>query len=227
MMPLPAEPGLFLFWGFILLPIVMIGGFAFVAKSRSVALVGLSWLIFTGLLGYSGRLSDFSSTPPMIFFLFFPALICVAILAFSRFGKSLAALSLKLLVGYQAFRIVVELLIHEAVTQGVAPPQMTWSGYNYDILTGVTALVLLPFAARLPKWALQLWNAMGLSLLALVVSVALFSMPTQFQQLKPDNIWVAHFPFILLPTVLVTLAMLGHLVLFRKLIQSGTGEEKL
>lgn len=54
----------------------------------------------------------------------------------------------------------------------------------------------------------------------MVVIVAILSIPSPFQQLKPDNIWVAYFPFVWLPTAAVVAALLGHLVLFRKLNQA-------
>lgn len=214
---LPAEPGFWLNIGFVVLSLAMIVGFGVVARSKLVAVVGLVWAGLTGAIGYSGWLADFSTVPPRILVVFLPTVAGIFYLAFTRFGKRLSHFSLTFLVGFQAFRIFVELLIHEAVEQGVAPEQMTWSGMNLDIFTGLTALLLMPFAAKLPKWALHLWNVTGFGLLALVVSVAILSMPTPLQQIKPDNVWVAFFPFIWLPTILVSFALLGHLVLFRKL----------
>ena len=214
---LPAVPGFWLVAGFVALSLAMVLGFGFAARSKLVGAVGLAWAVVTGLIGYSGWLADFDSLPPRIFLLFVPTLIGVAYMSFSRFGKRLAHFSLTLLIGFQAFRILVEILIHEAVVQGIAPPQMTWSGLNFDIVTGVTALLILPFAGRLPKWLLHIWNFMGFALLALVVTVAILSMPTAIQQIEPDNVWVAYFPFVWLPTILVAFALLGHLVVFRKL----------
>lgn len=218
------EAPILTFWGFILLPVAMFVGFSLVSKSKAATAVTGIWLLATAFLG-TGFLSDFSSTPPPVFLVFFPTIIGVIVIALSGIGKTLADRSVRFLIGFQSFRIIVELLIHQAVAEGTAPPQMTWTGYNFDIVTGVTALLLIPFANKLPKWAVHCWNALGAGLLLLVVAVAIVSMPTPFQQLKPDNTWVAYFPFIWLPVVLVSSALLGHLVLFRKLISSG-GLEK-
>lgn len=217
MRSLPADPGFWLVFGFIALSLGMIVGFGVAARSKLVAAVGLVWAGLTGLLGYSGWFSDFSGLPPRIMLIFLPTIAGVAYLAFSRYGKRLSHFSLTFLVGFQSFRILVEILIHRAAETGVAPVQMTWTGMNFDIVTGITALLLMPFAAKLPKWMLHIWNFMGFGLLTLVVTVAILSMPTPFQQLQPDNVWVAYFPFIWLPTILVAFALLGHLVLFRKL----------
>ena len=79
----------------------------------------------------------------------------------------------------------------------------------------------MPFANRLPTWAILIWNTVALGLLLWVVGVAVLSFPTEMQQLKPDNIWVAHFPFIWLPTVAVSVAFLGHLIVYRKALSRG------
>ena len=223
--PLPGDPGLYLQMGFIVLPLAMLAGFGYVTRSRLSFLVGMLWALLCALIGFSGLLANFETLPPRIMFLFLLMVGGIAFLAFSRFGARLANLSLTLIVGFQAFRILVELLIHQAVIEGVAPPQMTWTGMNFDIVAGISALMLIPFAKRVPSVVLHLWNILGFGLLALVVGVAIMSMPTVFQQLEPDNVWVAYFPFIWLPTILVAFALLGHLVLFRKLNSMASAKE--
>ena len=117
---------------------------------------------------------------------------------------------LAFLVGFQAFRILVELAIHQAVVEGVAPPQMSWEGRNFDILTGITALLLIPVVDRLPSWSLHAWNFAGAVLLLNIVSVAMLSLPTPFQLFEPDNVWLLFFPFTWLPLILAMMAWLGH-----------------
>ena len=40
------------------------------------------------------------------------------------------------LVGVQAFRLPLELLMHRAGGLGIMPPELSYGGYNYDIVTG-------------------------------------------------------------------------------------------
>ena len=160
-------------------------------------------------------LDDFT-LPPVMFFLIVPALVAATLVGWKAYGYMLP---LRWLVGFQAFRIFVELLIHQAVEEGVAPPQMTWDGMNFDILTGITAMLLFPFASRVPKWVLHGWNLLGFLLLANVLVVAILSMPTPFQQIEPDNTWIVHFPYVWLPTVHVLLAWMGHVTLLRRLLR--------
>jgi hypothetical protein len=35
--------------------------------------------------------------------------------------------------------------------------------------------------------------------------------------MRPDNTWVASFPYVWLPAILVTAALLGHIIIFRRL----------
>ena len=195
--------------------------FALVLKSRGLLLAGVAWLAITGIIAETGLLSDFSSMPPKIVLLLVPTFAATIALAFSKFGERLSLLPLTFLVGYQAFRVPVELLIHRAVQEGVAPPQMTWNGINFDIFSGITALLLFPFVRRIPNWGILIWNTLALCLLLWIVGVAALSFPTAFQRLEPGNIWVAHFPFVWLPTVAVTSALIGHLAVYRKLLRNG------
>jgi hypothetical protein len=62
---------------------------------------------------------------------------------FSPYGRDGAAhLSLATLIGLQAFRFPLELVMHHAGTLGIMPVELSYSGYNFDIVTGIGALVL-------------------------------------------------------------------------------------
>src|SRR2546421_1022422 len=83
----------------------------------------------------------------------------------SPIGRWLSALSLPALVAFQGFRLPLELVLHSWVAQGVIPATMTWSGRNWDIISGVLALIAAPFCrrSRIVPW---LANGIGLVLLA-------------------------------------------------------------
>ena len=195
----------------------MLAGFIFVVRPKWVGFLFAGWALVCGLITYSGFINNFESLPPRIFLLFIPTIGLVVWFSFFVSRDCLTSIPFSILIGAQSFRILVELLIHQAVSEGVAPPQLTWSGLNYDIVTGVVALILAPFANNAPRWILHLFNFVGLWLLLQVVTVAILSFPTPFQILEPKNIWVVYFPFIWLPIVLVSFALMGHLVLFAKL----------
>jgi hypothetical protein len=63
------------------------------------------------------------------------------------------------------------------------------------------------------------WNVLSMVLLVNIVTIALLSAPTPYRVFmnEPANVWVTRPPFVWLPAVLVLAALLGHLVLFRRL----------
>ena len=108
---------------------------------------------------------------------------------------------------------------------------MTFAGRNFDILVGATAPVIGIFVFAKRKWPRLvgiLWNVGGLVLLANVVTIALFSMPTPFRVFmnEPSNTIVATFPFVLLPGILVPVAYSMHFFSLRQLIQEKSMEQR-
>ncbi|MEO7167134.1 MAG: hypothetical protein ABI016_08860 [Chthoniobacterales bacterium] len=91
----------------------------------------------------------------------FPAFLLAVVIGFSKSGTCLSLLPPTFLIGFQAFRIPVELLIRRAVQEGIAPRQMTWTGLNLDILPGISALLLFPVGRRIPRWGILVWNTLA------------------------------------------------------------------
>ena len=143
--------------------------------------------------------------------------------AFSRAGTAvLERHGYAALIGLQVFRLPLELAMHHASDLGVMPSVMSYSGRNFDIVTGISALVLLPLLlkCRLPLSVIWSWNVLGFALLLNVMMVAIRATPVfgHFGEAQL-NTWVAYVPFVWLPSVLVTVAWAGHLLVFRKLLR--------
>ena len=70
-----------------------------------------------------------------------------------------------------------------------------------------------------PLWLVALWNALGFGLLVAIGAIAVAAMPL-FAAFGPDqiNLWVAYFTFVWLPVVMVWAALLGHILVFRRLL---------
>ena len=130
-------------------------------------------------------------------------------------------LPLAALIGFQAFRLPLELVLHKAAAEGVMPVQMSFSGYNFDILSGLLAIPVawLAWKGRAPEALVVIWNLMGSALLLVIVTIAAVSTPT-VAAFGPDrlNTWIADPPYIWLPGLLVPAALLGHLLLWRRRI---------
>jgi hypothetical protein len=199
-----------------------------VAVRRSAAATGLAgvWIAVTGVAAARGAL-HFQAPPTMLAVV--PLILAIAIgLAVSPLGKRIAlGLPLAALVGYQGFRVLVELLLHRAYVEGLMPVQMSYAGRNFDIVTGITALLLsawLAIGGRSSRGLIFAWNTLGLALLANIVGVALLSAPTPFRVFmnEPANVWITDAPWIWLPAVMVLAALCGHVLVYRRLLNDWT-----
>jgi hypothetical protein len=183
-----------------------------------------AWMTLTWLLAESGALRDWNAVPPRIGLLVLAIAAISCAIAFSSLGRALTRhLPLWTLIAVQSFRLPLELAMHTMAERGVMPEQMTYTGFNFDILTGLTAIGVAValrngVGGRRLVW---LWNIGGLALLLNVVTIAILSTPT-FAWFGQDrlNLWVTYPPFVWLPAVMVTAALTGHLLIFRALTAS-------
>jgi hypothetical protein len=138
----------------------------------------------------------------------------------SRFGGTIArGLPLAALVGFQAFRLPLELVLHSWAGQGSIPETMTWTGSNFDVVTGVVAIVCALGARRSVAFA-WLANAVGIALLVNVGRVAVLSSPVPFGWgVEPALQLAYHLPFAWIASVCVAGAAAGHVVLTRALLE--------
>jgi hypothetical protein len=144
-----------------------------------------------------------------------------ATIALGPVGRRLALfIPLWVLVAVQPFRLPLELAMHAMYERGIMPEQMSYSGRNFDIVTGITAFVVaaLSWKAIGGRALVAAWNLLGLGLLVNVVTVAILGMP-RIAYFGPEHLneWVTHPPFVWLPAVMVLAALAGHLVIFRAL----------
>jgi hypothetical protein len=195
--------------------------------ARRFALGSALWLAYSALLGATGFLTDFEAVPPRLLALVLPTVALPVLLALSPLGARLASETpLAVLIGLQAFRVPLELVMHQAAVEGTMPPQMTYTGSNFDIVTGLTAAGVAGLCARgrAPRWLLVAWNALGSALLLAILVIAVASMP-MFRAFgsEPElvNTWVGFFPFVWLPAGPVTAALFGHLLVWRRLLSHG------
>jgi hypothetical protein len=177
-------------------------------------------------LAASGFLLDYSSVPPRIGVLLAVVTALTIVLASGPFGARFArGLPLVGLVAYQAFRVPLECVLLALGRDGRIPMRMTFEGANFDVLSGLLAIVVAVGLARgrCPRGAVLAWNVLGLGLLANIVTIAVLSMPTRFRVFHegPANTLVGTFPWVWLPTVLVQAALFGHLAVFRAIREAA------
>jgi hypothetical protein len=147
-----------------------------------------------------------------------------ALLGLSPLGGWLVtACPISLLLAFQGFRLPLELVLHSWARQGVIPETMTWSGSNWDILSGAAALGLAPLS-RHSKAAAWAGNIIGIVLLINVGRVAVLSAPVSFgwHDLPQKLLLPYHLPYALVIPVCVGGAWTGHIILTRALLRPKT-----
>ena len=170
--------------------------------------------------------------PPMIFLLgILPCILFISWLFLSSAGKAfLSGLSAYHLSFVHIVRIPVEFVLLWLFLQGAIPELMTFEGWNYDILMGISAPVILYYGyqkTRLSKTLLIAWNVIGMFLLSLIFIIAVLSAPFPLQQLAFDqpNIALLAFPYSWLPTFIVPVAFATHMKSIRELRKVSNFDE--
>ncbi|MBO6935074.1 MAG: hypothetical protein JJ863_08860 [Deltaproteobacteria bacterium] len=226
------DPPTHLVVAFSLLTLVVVTGWIAVVRKAAPsdrrgrwtlgALIAVAaWLaLHTGVV-LSGVIEGDRMPPPVLFYLA-PTMLLGIAFATSKVGARLATLPLGLLVGFQAFRLPLEVILHELHGSGDLPIQMTWSGLNFDVVTGLLAAVLGLVALRreLPTWVAAAFNVLGLTLLVVVVGIAITSAPTPLRRFLegPPVVLPFHVPFHWIVSVHVWTALVGHIILARALL---------
>ncbi len=193
-------------------------------------LIGLTvWLCIQALLGWFHFYSlSINSLPPRIVLTgIFPAFVVILLLFTSPRGKRFVdSLPIKNLTYLNLVRIPVEIVLYWLFVYGAVPELMTFEGRNFDILAGISAplIAYFGFASGTIKRKLILsWNFIALALLLNIVINALFAAPSPIQKFafEQPNIAILYFPFCWLPTFVVPLVLLGHLVSIRQLLKKN------
>ncbi len=212
-----AEISIFTTLGFVLTTIATIWLFLKASGNRRVIIFILIWGGIVGVLGLSGFYQKLDTVPPRFIFLLGPVILFVLLLSITKKGKRfMDSLDLKWLTLLHSVRIPVELVLYFVFLEGLVPDLMTFEGYNFDILSGLTAPILyyLVFVKKkVGNNGLLLWNIVCLGLLLNILTIAVLSAQTPFQEMAFDqpNIGVTYFPLVWLPTVIVPIVFLSHL----------------
>jgi hypothetical protein len=139
-------------------------------------------------------------------------------IAVSDAGKKVSQyFSLTALIGFQAFRLPLELILHQWAEIETIPSTMTWTGQNWDILAGIVSLLAIPFLKKSKRlaWAVQI---IGFVLLLNFLRVVMMSSPLPFAwELDIPLQLIQYFPYCLIGPLMVGPAMAVHLITFRAL----------
>jgi hypothetical protein len=192
-----------------------------------VAVILLGWMALQATLALRGFYVEDAAASPRFLLGITPPLTAIGVLfAWRRSREVLDRMPLTSLTYIHSVRLFVELVVYALFLYGFTPRLMTFLGKNPDILIGLTAPIVgyLCFTRKSvsPRAAL-VWHVIGLSFLANVATLFVFSVPSPFRLLDadPPNVGFFYFPFIWAPTHGVPTVIFAHCMAIRQLVLAG------
>lgn len=194
-------------------------------KAKLVLFITVLWLVIQAYLSLDGVYSDhLDQLPPYLFLFGVGPLVLLMILSFvTKKGRGfIDALPLDKLGWIHTVRIPVELVLYWLFVNAAIPKIMTFEGWNFDILAGITAPLLMYFVFIKKTWNRKIyliWNIVCLGLVLFIISIAILSAPFPLQQLAFDqpNYGVLYYPYSWLPGFVAPMVVFAHLIAIRQL----------
>lgn len=185
-------------------------------KPKTLLLVLVIWCGVQSVFAYTGFYLDTESIPPRQGIILIPA---IALIVWGFNKKNIEWLetnrNIKISTLLHIVRIPVEITLLYLFIHGMVPELMTFEGRNFDILAGMTALIVgfLNYKNRISKRLLLGWNIICLCLVLFILINGLLSAESGFQQFGFDqpNRAILYFPFVLLPGLIVPIVVYTHL----------------
>lgn len=179
------------------------------------------WLLFQLVASVNHVFEQWNALPPRLLIVLLPPLITTLLFARSKKAVSLLqVLPQQSIIYVQSFRIMMEIILWALFMESIIPKQMTFEGFNVDILVGITAIVIgyLAMTHKISNKWIIVWNVAGLCILANIVTIAILSAPLYFRAFmnEPANTIVAQFPFVWLPGFVVPVAYFLHVCSIKK-----------
>jgi hypothetical protein len=175
------------------------------------------WIFFQAALALGGFYLDAGSRPPriMLFGVLPTVLLILSYFVFFR-TSFIDRLPLGTLTLLHVIRVPVEIVLYWLFLYRQVPAAITFSGMNYDIASGLLAPIAYFAAIRggsVKRWVLIVYNLLGLTLLATIVSIAVMSLQSPLQRMafEQPNRAVLFFPYVWLPTIVVPIVLFAHL----------------
>lgn len=188
---------------------------SYLGLGRNKKLIGtlVLWAVIVGALSYGGFFKNTQAMPPRMLLVLLPALITPVVV----FKLAPSNINRKYLLAIHSLRLPVELVLHKLYLQSMIPIIMTYEGWNFDIVMGISAIALLMYelsGKSIHPIFFKTWNLCGLALVTFIVTTAILSspLPIQLFAFHQPNIAILTFPYTLLPAIVVPIVYAAHFV---------------
>ncbi|MBA6156576.1 hypothetical protein H3Z83_08630 [Tenacibaculum sp. S7007] len=112
-------------------------------------------------------------------------------------------------------RFPVELLLFQLAIREWLPMEMTYEGWNFDIIPGITSIILVIWMQykKVNRKLLLVWNIIGLFLILFILTNGFLSQELLYQEFEYSvpNKGIAYSPVILLAGVIVPIVIYTHI----------------
>ena len=185
-------------------------------KNKKFIVIFTAWQILIGILAYYQVFKE----NPTLFPLAILGTILMTILGIKIINTK--NINPNFLLGIHTLRIPVELVLYQLYLQHKIPKLMTFEGWNFDILIGIGAFTILFYQLitkrKIDQKFFTTWNILGIVFLLIIVSLAIMSSPIPIQQFSfaQPNIAVLEFPYCFLPTCVVPIVLMSHILSIKK-----------
>ena len=193
--------------------------FAFhLGNGRSWLLTALliGWTLIHGVLAKAGFYQDTMSMPPRFALIFVPNVLFIIYGCLPKNREWLrASRNSRWSSAVHIVRIPVEIILWQLALHKWVPELMTFEGRNFDILVGISAILVTYLIAqnKISRKALIAWNYIGLFFVLFILGNGILSTELPFQQFAFDqpNKAITFFPYALLPGLIVPVVIWSHI----------------
>jgi len=191
------------------------------AKLVLAALLGL-WIGVAAAAAAAGVMAMTKPFPLIGPFVVVPLVAAALAAAWPDGRRAMLGLPLSLLIGLNAGRVFALLFLLLAAEGRLSGPFPYSAGWG-DIITGAVALPMLwlVLADGRQTTVLHLWNAFGMADLVIAIALGVMSAAGSSLQVfpAPGSEAMQHLPWSFVPTVLVPLWMVMHVIIWVQLRQ--------
>ncbi len=201
-----------------------------IRKKIIFIIAGLTlWQIYIYLISSNGFLANYDFPPKFMLFLVLPAFIFTGVFIYQKRNKPwITAIPEHWLVYFQSFRIMVESLFVMSLHEGILHKNMTIEGYNFDMIVGISALVIAFLVYQKKALSRKLiiwWNYIGLAVLAsviLVVTTTIFFPELYGSKVRLMPTDFGTYPYVLIAGFLMPAAVFVHILSIVQLKKNDT-----
>lgn len=194
------------------------------ATGYSVSIGIVLWLSFTGFLSF------FDVVPktylPFVsssFGFVIPLIGLYYVYKSQKITKIVMKMTKQWFVNIHFLRVFVELTLWFMFTDGIVPKQMTYEGYNFDLVFGLSAPFIAYRCFKSKEWPVRIalvWNVLGIISIVWYSVIALLSTEGPlliFTNADPNRLAI-QFPFIWLPTFIAPFFLFMHFVSVKQIL---------